>query len=147
MKLALILFAAQLLATRPEIVKGGVGAMAPVPDRGRRRRVLARGRRPDLARRWSRASRSPALLVGAGARLRDIGLLAAGAAVVVLLAVLIEPYRVARITSFLHPGGDPGGAGFQPIQAKIALGSGGLFGVGLARAFRRPSICPRPTRT
>ena len=59
-----------------------------------------------------------ALLVAAGARMRDIGMLAAIAGGVVLLAVLIEPYRMARITSFLDPGGDPGGAGFQLIQAQ-----------------------------
>ena len=60
----------------------------------------------------------------------------------VLLAVLIEPYRVARITSFLDPGGDPGGAGFQLIQAKIALGSGGLFGVGLGESLQKAFYLP-----
>jgi cell division protein FtsW len=83
-----------------------------------------------------------ALLVAAGARMRDIGMLAAIAGGVVLLAVLIEPYRMARITSFLDPGGDPGGAGFQLIQAKIALGSGGLFGVGLGESLQKAFYLP-----
>ena len=140
MKLALILFAAQLLATRPEIVKGGVGAMAPVLTVvGAGVFVVGVG---DLGTALVTCLAITALLVGAGARLRDIGLLAAGAAVVVLLAVLIEPYRVARITSFLDPGGDPGGAGFQLIQAKIALGSGGLFGVGLGESLQKAFYLP-----
>ena len=55
---------------------------------------------------------------------------------------MIEPYRMARITSFLDPGGDPGGAGFQLIQAKIALGSGGLFGVGLGESLQKAFYLP-----
>ena len=49
---------------------------------------------------------------------------------------------MARITAFLDPGGDPGGAGFQPIQAKIALGSGGLFGVGLGESLQKAFYLP-----
>jgi len=140
MKLALILFAAHLLATRPEIVKGGVGAMFPVLGVvGAGVLVVGVG---DLGTALVTCLAITALLVGAGARLRDIALLAAGAGVVVLLAVLIEPYRVARITSFLDPSGDPGGAGFQLIQAKIALGSGGLFGVGLGESLQKAFYLP-----
>ena len=64
-----------------------------------------------------------------------------------LVLTVVEPYRMARLTSFLNPGTDPGGAGFQAAQAKIALGSGGIFGGGSATASRRPSTCPRPTPT
>ena len=60
----------------------------------------------------------------------------------ILLAVAIEPYRVARITTFLDPSGDPAGAGFQLIQAKIALGSGGLFGVGLGESLQKAFYLP-----
>ena len=47
-----------------------------------------------------------------------------------LLAV-IEPYRMARLTSFVNPWADALGDGYQLIQSYYALGSGGLFGVGL----------------
>ena len=123
MKIALILFCAQLLATRPKIVKGGRRA-DDAGARGGRPRACWSSASATWARRWSPASRSPRCWSAPERRLRDIGLLAAAAAAIVLLAVIIEPYRVARITSFLDPGGDPGGAGFQLIQAKIALGSG-----------------------
>ena len=58
------------------------------------------------------------------------------------LAILIEPYRMARLTGFLDPGADPTGAGFQATQATIALGSGGFFGVGLGESVQKASYLP-----
>ena len=49
---------------------------------------------------------------------------------------------MARLTGFLNPGGDPSGAGFQAIQAKIALGSGGIFGVGLGESLQKAFYLP-----
>jgi cell division protein FtsW len=74
--------------------------------------------------------------------MRDLMLLGAGLGVVVLLAVMIEPYRMARLTGFLDPGSDPSGAGFQAIQAKIALGSGGIFGAGLGESLQKAFYLP-----
>ena len=140
MKIALILFAAQLLATRTEVVKGGVGRLMPVLGIvGAGVLLVAVG---DLGTALVSACAIAMLLVAAGARIRDIGMLAAAAGVVILLAVMLEPYRMDRITSFLDPGGDPGGAGFQLIQAKIALGSGGLFGVGLGESLQKAFYLP-----
>jgi cell division protein FtsW len=48
-----------------------------------------------------------------------------------MLAIWFEPYRRARLFSFLDPWHDPQGAGFQVVQAMIGLGSGGIFGVGI----------------
>ena len=62
-----------------------------------------------------------ALLTGAGA----LGLLA------VLKLHLLAAYQLGRLTSFLHPSADPAGTGYQAFQAKIAIGSGGMFGQGL----------------
>ncbi|MEG1523913.1 MAG: putative lipid II flippase FtsW [Clostridia bacterium] len=47
------------------------------------------------------------------------------------LLAIIEPYRLARLTSFTNPWADALGDGYQLIQSYYALGSGGLFGVGL----------------
>ena len=49
---------------------------------------------------------------------------------------------MARLTGFLHPGSDAGGAGFQAAQAKIALGSGGLFGVGIGNGVQKAFYLP-----
>jgi cell division protein FtsW len=53
-------------------------------------------------------------------------LVALGAALAVA-----EPYRVARLTTFLHPFKDPQGSGYQAVQGLYALSSGGWFGLGL----------------
>jgi cell division protein FtsW len=140
MKIALVLFCAQLLATRPKLVSGGIERMFPVlAVVGLGVLIVGAG---DLGTALVICIAVTALLIGAGARLRDIAVLAACAGAIVLLAVVIEPYRVARITSFLDPSGDPGGAGFQLIQAKIALGSGGLFGVGLGESLQKAFYLP-----
>jgi rod shape determining protein RodA len=43
----------------------------------------------------------------------------------------LKPYQQARINSFIDPGSDPRGAGYQILQSKIAVGSGGLWGKGI----------------
>jgi cell division protein FtsW len=48
------------------------------------------------------------------------------------LLIYFEPYRLRRILTFLDPWRDPQGAGFQVIQSLIAIGSGGLFGIGVS---------------
>jgi rod shape determining protein RodA len=62
-----------------------------------------------------------AALTAAGA----LGLLA------VLKLHLLQAYQVSRLTAFLHPSANPAGTGWQAFQAKIAIGSGGMFGQGL----------------
>jgi cell division protein FtsW len=59
-----------------------------------------------------------------------------------LLLTVIEPYRMARLTGFLNPGADASGAGFQAAQAKIALGSGGIFGVGIGNGVQKAFYLP-----
>ena len=71
--------------------------------------------------------------------------LASGGGIVValgLLAIWLEPYRRARIFSFLDPWKDPQGAGFQTVQALISLGSGGMFGVGLGHGVAKVNYLP-----
>ena len=140
MKLALILFAAHLLATRPRVSAGGIGEMMPVLGMVGAGLLLVAV--ADLGTALVICLAIATLLLAAGARLRDLGLLAVGVGALILLAVAIEPYRVARITTFLDPSGDPAGAGFQLIQAKIALGSGGLFGVGLGESLQKAFYLP-----
>ena len=51
--------------------------------------------------------------------------------------VLVEPYRLARVTSFLNPFADAQGDGWQIVQSLYAIGSGGLFGVGLGKSRQK----------
>jgi cell division protein FtsW len=59
-----------------------------------------------------------------------------------LAAIWLEPYRRARIFSFLNPWRDAQGAGFQTVQAMIGLGSGGIFGVGLGQSVQKANYLP-----
>jgi cell division protein FtsW len=83
-----------------------------------------------------------ATLIAAGARPRDLGMIALGIGLLALLMTIVEPYRMARLTGFLNPGAAAEGAGFQAAQAKIALGSGGLFGVGIGNGVQKAFYLP-----
>ncbi|QRN40975.1 MAG: putative lipid II flippase FtsW [Neisseriaceae bacterium] len=54
-----------------------------------------------------------------------------------VFAILIAPYRIERIMTFLHPEADPLGAGFQTIQSFVANANGGIWGVGLGNGMAR----------
>ena len=74
------------------------------------------------------------MVVLSGTRLRILAGLAAVVAAVLALAGgthLLKSYQLTRFTSFLHPSADLAGAGYNAAQAKIAVGSGGMFGDGL----------------
>ena len=66
-----------------------------------------------------------------------------GAAVVALAGVmLLEPYRVRRLLSFVDPMSDPAGAGYQVVQGWVALAAGGPFGDGLAEGLSKHGFLP-----
>ena len=80
------------------------------------------------------------LVSGTPVRLLVVGTtlaLALGAA-----AIWVEPYRRARVLSFLDPWKDPEGAGFQSVQAMIGIGSGGITGEGLGRGIQKINFLP-----
>ncbi len=52
------------------------------------------------------------------------------------------PYRLRRIQAFLDPWSDKQGAGFQLVQSQIALGSGGIFGIGLGKSMQKLFYLP-----
>ncbi len=56
--------------------------------------------------------------------------------------IAAAPYRLARLTVFLHPELDPQGIGYQVNQALLAIGSGGFFGVGLGHSRQKFSFLP-----
>lgn len=62
-----------------------------------------------------------------------------------LLLVLFEPYRLARLTTFLNPGQNVLGASYHLRQILIALGSGGLLGVGIGNSLQKYAYLPEAT--
>jgi cell division protein FtsW len=139
-KLALVLYGAHLLASRPPLVRSVRTLMPYLMVVGLACLLIVA--EPDLGTAIVVCLATAALLVAAGMKIRDLMLIAGVIGVVVLLAIVIEPYRMQRLTGFLNPTGDPSGAGFQVIQAKIALGSGGIFGVGLGQSLQKAFYLP-----
>ena len=82
------------------------------------------------------------MLVGAGVPMSWLGRIAGAGAVLVGMYAMTAPYRRARLTSFLDPWHDAGGAGFQAVQGQIAIGSGGLFGRGLGQSVEKIYYLP-----
>ena len=139
-KVALILYGADLLARKPKRVRTLQGLRPFLLVVGAATLLIVV--EPDLGTAMVVAFAVAATLIAAGMRIRDLAVIAAALAFFGLLMTVIEPYRMARLTGFLNPGADAGGAGFQAAQAKIALGSGGLFGVGIGNGVQKAFYLP-----
>jgi cell division protein FtsW len=136
MKLALVLYVARYLADHPKRLRSFRQAIAPILVVAGPACLLIVAE-PDLGTTMVVAFSLTALLIAAGMPLRYLAGLAAIAGIVVLLLILAQPYQRARLTSFLNPWSSKSTAGFQAVQGQIALGSGGLFGVGLGHSVQK----------
>jgi cell division protein FtsW len=97
---------------------------------------------PDLGTAIGIVVMLAAMLLVAGTPTRTLGAGLGIAGTLGLVAVWFEPYRRARLFSFLNPWRDAQGAGFQTVQAMIGLGSGGIFGVGLGQSVQKANYLP-----
>lgn len=79
-----------------------------------------------------------------GAELKQLGWLLGIGAGLFLLLIKIEPYRAQRLSVFLNPSADAQGIGYHIQQSLIAIGSGGLFGVGLGKSLQKFNYLPEP---
>src|ERR671910_991704 len=140
MKLALVLHAVAMIAARPAITRG-LRAAGPIFLPGAAAVVLIAAQ-PDLGTALVCSFTMAAILVVGGLPLRQLGLVAAGGALLVLLFALVEPYRRARLVSFLDPWAHAGTDGFQSVQGQIAIGSGGLFGLGPGQSVQKIFYLP-----
>jgi cell division protein FtsW len=139
-KVALMLYGASILAERPQMTRDLRGIRPFLLISGAAIALIVV--EPDLGTAMVTAFSISALLIAAGMKMRHLAMLAAGLGFLVFIAVLMEPYRMARLTTFLHPTADAGGAGFQSTQASIALGSGGIFGVGIGESVQKAFYLP-----
>lgn len=78
----------------------------------------------------------------AGARIRDILVFLLVGGVIASFLLISVPYRLERVMTLLDPARDPRGAGYQINQALIAIGSGGLWGVGLGHSRQKYNFLP-----
>jgi cell division protein FtsW len=86
---------------------------------------------PDMGTTLATVSVVVALLWVVGTPMRYFAAFLAVLLSVASVLAIAEPYRMARLTAFLHPFDDPQGTGYQAVQGLYALSSGGWFGLGL----------------
>ena len=141
MKLALVLHAAAVLSARPKIARSLKTVLGPIIGVGGAAVLLIMAQ-PDLGTSLVICFTMGAMLVAAGVPMRQLGMVAAVGAFLVLLFALFEPYRRARLTSFMNPWDHAGTIGFQSVQGQIAIGSGGLFGLGLGESVQKIFYLP-----
>lgn len=99
---------------------------------------------PDLGTTLIIILMSVTIYFSAGGSLKYLAGLGGIGALLLFLAVKLEPYRAQRLTVFLNPDVDPQGIGYHIRQAWLAIGSGGLFGLGLGRSQQKFNYLPEP---
>jgi cell division protein FtsW len=140
-KLALLVYTADIVSRRGKELYDWRRVMRPVVLMLILFAVLVM-KEPDLGTTLVMAFLVIAVLVAGGVRAKHLFVVGgAGIAMVTALAWL-EPYRRERMLTFLHPFADSSNAGYQIAQSLIALGSGGLTGVGLGASRAKWNFLP-----
>src|ERR687897_1055209 len=141
LKVSLVLYAAQLLAARPQSTRRVGTLVKPLLL------VVAAAcallmKQPDMGTTMVICFAIGALLVAAGTPIRNIALMGGTLIFLATILAIAEPYRRERLLSFLDPFADAGDTGFQAVQALTAIGSGGFFGVGLGESVQKIFYLP-----
>jgi cell division protein FtsW len=139
--LALIIYIAGFISRKTEQIKTfWKGFIAPVSVLGLA--VLLILVQPDLGTAVALAAVVFIMLFVARVRLAYLLSVILTSLPLLVTLILIAPYRKARILAFINPWSDPKGSGFQIIQSQVALGSGGIFGVGLGHSRQKLFYLP-----
>jgi cell division protein FtsW len=141
MKLALVIHVAVVLGAKPKLAHSLRGVAGPVIAVGGAAVLLIMAQ-PDLGTALVICATVAAMLVAAGTPLRQLGLVAGVGAFLVLVFALIDPERTARLTTFMNPWAHASTEGFQAVQGQIAIGSGGLFGLGPGQSVQKIFYLP-----
>lgn len=144
-KFSIVLYLAKVISARPRILQNVWGGLIPVLVVT----LFVIGlveREPDLGTAVVTFLAMLTVLAAGGIKKRWIaGLLAVGflAGVGLAAAKGFDSYRWKRVTTFVNPEADPRDSGYQVIHSRIALGTGGLLGVGFGESReKRPSALP-----
>lgn len=137
-KFALVLFMASVLAEKREI---GFGRFALCAFAAASVCVLIM-LEPNMSIAVLVALVAMFMLFVCGVRLKWFAALSVPAVAGAVLLIVAEPYRLKRLLAFLDPWASPLGEGYQLIQSYYALGSGGMFGVGLFNSRQKYLFLP-----
>ena len=142
-KLGLVLFLASQVSKREDKVNDLLRTVLPIVAVVGQLAILVY-LEPDLGTATLYVLLAAILLFLAGLRWRYvIGSIGAGAFGLAML-IVAAPYRMRRITAFLHPDDDPLGAGFQVRQSILAVASGGVQGTSLGEGRQKLFFLPEP---
>lgn len=101
-------------------------------------------KQPDMGTLGATVLIAIPMFFASGARLKHLALLGTGGFLALFVLIKMESYRANRLLVFLHPELDPRGIGYQINQALLAIGSGGIFGVGLGKSLQKFNYLPEP---
>ena len=140
-KLALVVWGAKILSQRDRQLDTWRGLLLPLLPVAVTMMVLilAEG---DFGNTLMLAAITAGMLFAVGAPLRLFAIMGAVAVMGIIAVTIAAPYRMQRFTSWLHPGDDPLGFGWQVTQGQYALGTGGFWGVGLGASREKWGSLP-----
>ena len=138
-KLAMVIFLAKYLSMPSYRTDSISSFLLPVGIMGVFQVVFLR--QPDFGAAMSLCILTLVMLLLSGIRMRYVMMLGL-LLVPVVIKLAMEPYRLKRILAFLDPWKDSQGSGFQLVQSFIALGSGGVTGVGLGESKQKLAFLP-----
>ncbi len=101
-------------------------------------------KQPDMGTLFVIILTSFAIFFVSGAQMKHLFAMGTLGTFALWILIKLEPYRFDRISSFLDPGADPKGIGYQISQALLAVGSGGIFGLGLGHSRQKFNYLPEP---
>lgn len=141
LKLSLVIYLAAWFGNRDERIKNWTYGMAPflivLSFVG-----LLLLLQPDIGTLIVVALISTAIYFFAGSPLKHFLIIGTLIAAIIALMIVVEPYRFDRIKSYLDPSIDPRGISYQLNQSLIAIGSGGIFGVGFGKSIQKFGFLP-----
>jgi cell division protein FtsW len=99
---------------------------------------------PDIGTLFSILFIAGAMVFAAGFKMKHLMVLALSGLAAFAFLINTASYRLSRIITYLHPELDPQGLGYQINQALLAVGTGGLWGLGLGRSRQKYHYLPEP---
>jgi len=141
-KLAMVFYMARYLAVKQYKLDKFKGLVPPLTILGLTCGLILA--QPDLGTAVTIAGTVMIMFVAAGIHYKYLGSLAGVGLLGVVYLIFSAPYRRERLLAFLDPWSDPLDSGFHIIQSLYALGSGGLFGVGIGQSRQKFFYLPEP---
>jgi cell division protein FtsW len=139
--MAIIIYTADFIARKGNIIKTFLrGFLPPICVLGLSALLILM--QPDLGTTLAICALTFIMLFVAGVRVLYLLSIVLASLPVLYTLIFSVPYRKMRIMAFLNPWLDPKGTGFQIIQSQIALGSGGIFGIGLGHSRQKLFYLP-----